>query len=71
MKKSSPHCFRKIFQSTARLKENLSKTPELEFFFRSKGTGTLTNMNLSTTIDVENNLEILWIPEEENDWRIT
>ena len=71
MTSSLPDCFWKIFEGTAGLEKYFPESPKLELLFGGERAGALTHMDLTPSVDVEDHLEVLRVPEEEDDGWMT
>ena len=71
MTSSLPDCLRKILEGTAGLEKYLPQSPKLKLLFGGERAGALTHVDLAPTVDVEDHLEVLRVPEEEDDGWMT
>ena len=68
---SLPDCLWKIFKGAAGLEKYLSESPKLELLLGGERAGALTHVDLAPPVDVEDHLEVLRVPEEEDDGWMT
>ena len=68
---SLPDCLWKIFKGTAGLEKYLPESPKLELLFCGERARALTHVDLAPPVDVEDHLEVLRVPEEEDDGWMT
>ena len=66
-----PDCLWKILEGTAGLEKYLPQSPKLELLFCGERAGALTHVDLAPPVDVEDHLEVLRVPEEEDDGWMT